>query len=294
MLSTASVANAVRRGFLTFTDLFNRPNANTLGDPWRALGSAQFDVVSNAASSSAAPSLYPMAVVDTRNTAVSLSASVSNGAGVAFWVTDSSNWWAVTSQQTSTTTSFTFSCNCTTNYFSCNCRYVTYGCDCYLSPEFICVAYASCCYRVCPPGVTNTDACDEYCDECCSQYVTTYIQVCRSLCGNDVCDTCSSESCQTCTGSTTTVTNFIRVLRSVATTVTTVASAQASAAIAAVRAVVSGNTVTATAFSNTAKTQSVASTTATVDSPTKRAGIIVTPSGSGQGSTVDDFMLEQV
>jgi hypothetical protein len=294
MLSTAAVANAVRRGFLTFTDVFNRSNANTLGDPWRTLGSAQFDVVSNAASSSAAPSSYPMAVVDTRNTAVSLSASVSNGAGVAFWVTDSSNWWAVTSQQTSATTSFTFSCNCSTNYFSCNCRYVTYACDCYLSPEYTCVAYSSCCYLVCPPGVNNSDACTEYCDQCCSQYVTTYYQVCRSWCSDYVCDTCSSESCQTCTGSTTTVTNFLRVLRSLAATVTTVASAQASAAIAAVRAVVSGNSVTATAFSNTAKTQSVASTTATVDSPAKRAGIIVTPSGSGQGNTVDDFMLEQV
>jgi hypothetical protein len=298
VLTTAAIANAVRRGLLSFTDLFNRANSPSLGSPWRVLGSGQFGIASNRATSTTAAASYPIAVIDTRNVNMSVSASVTPGTGVAFWVTDSGNWWSVASYQESVTSTFTFSCNCSTFYFSCNCRYVVSGCDCYQSPEFTCVAYGSCCTLNCPPGYGsqffNSDACGEYCESCCTQYSMYYVTVCRQVCGSEVCDTCSGQSCATCTGTTTTVTNFLRILRSLAATVTVAATAQASAAIAAVKAVVSGSSVSATAYSDTAKTQSVATATASLDQPAKRAGILITPSSSGQGNSVDDFVLEQV
>lgn len=298
MLTTAAIANAVRRGLLSFTDLFNRTNSSSLGSPWRVLGSGQFGITSNKATSATAAASYPIAVIDTRNVNMGVSASVTPGTGVAFWVTDSGNWWAVTSYQETVESTYTYSCDCSTYYFSCNCRYVSEPCNCYYSPGYTCIAYGSCCSSSCPPGYGtsffNSDACTETCSQCCTAYSTYYYQVCTQFCGRDVCDTCSGESCSTCTGTTTTVTNFLRILRSLAATVTVAATAQASAAIAAVKAVVSGSSVSATAYSDTAKTQSVATATASIDQPAKRAGILVTPSSSGQGNSVDDFVLEQV
>jgi len=94
-------------------DDFNRTNASSLGTTsnkiasWTAT-SGSWAIASNAATTSTAASSYPLATLDAVSEAsdVDVRVDIPTGAGpgVAFWVTDSSNWWAATTAATSVST----------------------------------------------------------------------------------------------------------------------------------------------------------------------------------------------
>jgi hypothetical protein len=103
----------------------------------------------------------------------------------------------------------------------------------------------------------------------------------------------STNSTYVTTGVTTgsTVRYLLNIYQSVAGTVTTVASTTLSSILSSLKVVISGTSVTATAFSDNAQTSSVGVATKTLGStPTAtKAGIILTASDQNQGYTVGYF-----
>lgn len=94
-------------------DTFDRTNASSLGTTsnqvatWTAT-SGSWAIASNKATSATSASSYPLATVEAvsgvANVDVRVDIPTGAGPGVAFWVTDSSNWWAAVTSSTSTTT----------------------------------------------------------------------------------------------------------------------------------------------------------------------------------------------
>jgi hypothetical protein len=103
----------------------------------------------------------------------------------------------------------------------------------------------------------------------------------------------STNSTYVTTGVTTgsTVRYLLNIYQSVAGTVTTVASTTLSSILSSLKVVISGTSVTATAFSDNAQTTSVGTASKTLGStPTAtKAGIILTASAQNQGYTVGYF-----
>jgi hypothetical protein len=115
------------------TDTFDRANANSLGTvsngvtSWTAL-SGSWAIASNQATSSTSPSSYPVATVTSplSSTDYELKIDVPAGAGpgVALWVTDASNWYAVTTNLV------------TTNNYSCPSGGTVSGTDCVITSTY--------------------------------------------------------------------------------------------------------------------------------------------------------------
>ena len=90
------------RSVTPFTDTFNRTNsANIATDlyEWEEL-SGDWQINGNSAYTPTAPASYPIAVVDTKkfnNTTTVTNNEDKHGFGVAFWVKDVNNWWALVS-----------------------------------------------------------------------------------------------------------------------------------------------------------------------------------------------------
>jgi hypothetical protein len=93
-------------------DDFTRTDASSLGTTsnlvasWTAT-SGSWAISSNKATTSTSASSYPLATLDAVSELTDVDARVDvptgAGPGVAFWVTDSSNWWAAVTSATSTT-----------------------------------------------------------------------------------------------------------------------------------------------------------------------------------------------
>ena len=116
-------------------DNFNRSNASSLGttsnqvDTWAAT-TGSWAIASNRATTSTAVASYPLATIEavagSPDVDVRVDIPTGAGPGVAFWVTDTNNWWAAVTSATSTTTyscpnGGTLSgttCNTTTTTFS--------------------------------------------------------------------------------------------------------------------------------------------------------------------------------
>ena len=103
----------------------------------------------------------------------------------------------------------------------------------------------------------------------------------------------STNSTYTTTGTTTgsTVRYLLNIYQSVSGTVTTVASTTLSSILSSLKVIVSGTSVTATAFSDNAQTTSIGTASTTLGStPTAtKAGIILTASAQNQGYTLGYF-----
>ena len=104
------------RWVASFSDTFNRTDAasiNTSNLEWQEI-IGDWQISSNTAYSPTAAASYPLAAINTfkENTSViSYNGSAGAGFGVAFWVVDSNNWWAVVSDTTTSTSSGTvYSC----------------------------------------------------------------------------------------------------------------------------------------------------------------------------------------
>jgi hypothetical protein len=120
------IASAIRKLVL---DTFTRTTAGSLGTttsgaPWTAIRGTWFSNGS-AAQSDGTASDYPIATVS-MGPNVKLSATVSQGTGLAFWVTDSGSWWASTAYATQDSTCTNGNCSgsesysCTTYPSNCN------------------------------------------------------------------------------------------------------------------------------------------------------------------------------
>ena len=135
-VSMGRIAASVRK---IFSDNLQRTSTgmgtSSDGSLWTAVKSS-FNVSNGTASPSGSASDYPIAIQDMPyENANVLVKSPSNGAGIAFWVTDSGNWWAVATEQTST------SCNCS-NYSYCSATGCTgYGCTSYGCTSESCSGY---------------------------------------------------------------------------------------------------------------------------------------------------------
>jgi hypothetical protein len=298
------------------TDLFTRTTAGSLGTAnsgqswvstrgvWYANGSA--------AQSDDAASTYPISTIHLSKTDVTVSATISEGCGVVIWESSANSWYSVSSINAQSS----YSCNCQTCYNSCaNCAEPPVGCgsttnNCvYNGASTIvsrrcsasdvsagkpgCSSTGNCvsasvgsgvaCGWSCPAGSSDGGATGCGSTASCYRSVTT----CNS-CVNSSCSTYSC-NCQTCTSTS----YAMRLLRSVSGTISQVVSDVAlSANAAALRVVASGTSITATAYSDTGFSTAVGTTTVT-PSPTPvtgtGVGIIKSPAGISQGSTVDNF-----
>lgn len=276
------IASAIRK--LVF-DTFTRTTSGGLGSttsgaPWTAIRGTWF-ANGSAAQSDGAASDYPIATVDLGND-VNASASVSPGCGIAFWVSDSGSWWASTAATTG------YDCNCQTCYNSCycascatcsSCGYVQGSCavySCSAAGYSNTVRSGTDCYNRTTGAYQGPAACTSYNQV----YQCTYY----SCAGTYACNPYSC-NCSTCYSYQLRLINSVGGVVSTATTDVALTSAAAALTLA-----VSGDNITATAYSDTAKTTVLGTLTYTATSPTKgtRVGVIKSPAGN-QGSTVDDF-----
>jgi len=101
------VSGEWKKWFLAvFQDTFQRTtSATSLGSPdgintWNNIRGA-WGIIDNKATANSAASTYPIATIDFGATDVTiLQDNVTNGVGATFWVTDSNNWWATTTNAT--------------------------------------------------------------------------------------------------------------------------------------------------------------------------------------------------
>lgn len=288
------------RGLVAFiasiTDNFNRTTSGSLGtatsgQTWSATRGT-WSANGTQATSTDTASTYPLASIPFKQD-VTVSGSVVEGTGVAFWVTDANNWYATVAYRTQSS----YSCNCSTCFPSCpncpacgcqtynSCADASCGCNYTCSSGYYCSAN-NLCYDVgpCSGSVVTGATCSSY-------------KVCQaSGCGCAICNTCSTSNCgagSSCNCQTCTTNNYyMRMLKSVAGTVSTVISDYAVASLpAAIKVVTSGSTITEYAYSNTTMTTSLGNTSTTPASPTigTGVGIIKAPAAVSQGTTVDDF-----
>jgi hypothetical protein len=101
----STIASAVRN---VFTDNFNRSDAGDLGyatdgSKWEALRGV-FTIFGNKAKATSAASTYPIASITMPDSPLDQDVVITlkgtdRGTGAALWITDSNNWWAVTTGQ---------------------------------------------------------------------------------------------------------------------------------------------------------------------------------------------------
>lgn len=254
----------------TLTDLFNRTTSGSLGTAsggfsWTALRGTWY-ANGNAAQSDDAGSSYSIASAPLAQN-VTVSAGVTNGTGLAFWVTDSNSWWASTSYASSTPGSpYTYACG-------------SYSC-------FVFSASATCNGHPTSSG---------------GNYNTSYISSCAQLqssqfagCTGFTCSGSTSTCTNYCSGTTATTYNYyLRLTNSVAGSITTsvVSDVGTSTPPAGIVVTTSGNTITSAAYSDAAYTTLLNSITTTPSSPVKGTGvgIIKGIADYSQGSTVSNF-----
>jgi len=304
----SSIAKAI-------SDLFNRTTSGSLGSAdtgqtWQATRGVWSANGTQAVSTDTA-STYPLASLPLAANAT-VSATVSEGTGVAYWVSDNNNWYATVAYHTQST----YSCGCGT---CCNsCANSSCGCATYAScvnSNCTCASYATCTYQsggTCSSGYYCGGTCwsspgctGSVVGSATPVYTTgqnsacgcgTYNSCVDSSCGCATynscasCANCGSYSCgcSTCTSDA----YAMRTLKSVAGTVSTVISDFALTALpVAIKVVTSGTTINEYAYSDSNMATLLNSTTASPTSPTlgTNVGIIKTPAAVTQGTTVDNF-----
>jgi len=271
--------------FKTFIDNFNRSTSGSLGTPsgggvWIAT-SGTWTADGAKATSATAASSYPVASAELYTNAPTIDLDTDGaGAGVAFWVSDSNNWFGVVPWRDTNTVYTQLS---QTNYSS--------QCNAYGS---VCNAYQQ---KVNCTSYTYTTINARY---------AVYGKECQSFAGNNQCTT-YSQTCNTYTQTSSTSysqqtsysagTRYLRLLKKVSGTVSTVADQAVNAAVASIKVIVnSGGTITARAYSSAGQVSQTGSDLVnTPASPTKatKHGILLAPSGSDtQQTKVDNLSMK--
>lgn len=298
-----AVASSIRDKFI---DTFNRTDTTgnlgtaTDGSLWKALRGT-WKVTSNKAQSTDAASGYPAVsvVMPNKATSIKIQGPVS-GSGALIWVTDANNWWAVDLYQSTYSTP-----NYTTNYNGTFCDYgytnnAYYACNAYVTNYCFATNYAGpYCGAWNSNNIRNAAYCRYY------YYNSyTYQYACGSSCSSSyyappsfVCQSSSPKYTVTQTGTSYFYPQFLRVLQSVGNVVSQIASLQVSdnATIAGLKALISGTTITASAYSDANMTTQVGSNlvyNATGAAVTTEYGLVLTPAAYNQGNAVDDIVIE--
>jgi hypothetical protein len=268
-------------------------------------------ISSSKLTTSTAASSYPIMLVDALVPDVKIELKdIGQGVGAAIWVTDSGNWWAAASQQT------TESCNCTTSSYACNCQSCSgsycssYTCGCgngnytaasgggcehldcqtsygnYCSSRFAngnCSGYTQISWQDCfcafyyPYNPGNYTAESYGC--CCG---ATYYYSCN-------CQTCQSTSCETC------YPQYMRIIQSAANTVSEILKWQVSGIVRSVRVLTSNKNITVKSYSDTSLQTEINSQEYAAPSAqeTTRFGVVVSPSSYNQSGTVSEINIER-
>lgn len=276
--ASARAYGMMQAGKRLLIDNFNRTTSGSLGGFWSNLRGTWFANGSQAQSNDAA-SNYPIASAALAGNDVVVSASVGGGGGVGFWISDANNWWSAAYTNTSTS----YQCNCQTcPQYCCN------TCQVQSCPS--CGSYYSCssgyvCQttKCCVGGGSVIGNATLTCNFC---NVTDCAQCGQYQCGSYSCN------CQTCTD----IYHYLRLSRSVSGTVTTsvVSDVTLAQAAAAVQVTTLNNAITAVAYSDTGRTNTIGTISTTQSGATKapNVGIIKVPSSYTQSSTIDDFRAE--
>lgn len=286
-----------------FSDNFNRTSASNLGTSssgglWEAIRGT-WTANGSVATTATAASSYPISVHDMGSKNVVINLDVTQGSGAAFWVTDTQNWWGAFPWQDTVTTwsseCASFSSSCTSFTSSC-----TGGSSCTSSS---CSAWTSSCSSSSCSSWVPTYVGPGYTSECVTWSCSGWTSSCSSFsctawtCGSWS-STCNSftSSCSswTSTSSSSPGTRYLRVIRSLTNTVTTIVEGTVSAAIASIRVRLSGDTITASAFSSAGQvSQTGGDVVNTPTSPLKanKHGIILAPGGYSQGTTADNITM---
>lgn len=248
-----------------FTDNFNRTTSGSLGTSssggiWESIRGTWFANGSQAQTNDSAGN-YPIAVYDmgTNAPTVDLDVSTSNGTGVAFWVSDSSNWYGVYPFQDTT---ITYSSFCSA--YGSTCSAYTY--------TQVCVAYTLVYIR----GRARA-ACTAYSSsKSCSAYTT----VCTAY----------GQSSSANPGQ-----RYLRLTRSVGGSISTLVDQAVSAAVASIKVIVNAaGQITARAYSSPGQiSQTGSDLVNTPSSPIKgtKHGLILGPGGYTTGNTSDNITI---
>lgn len=298
-----AVASSIRDKFI---DTFNRTDTTsdlgvaTDGSLWKALRGT-WKVTTNKAQSTDAANTYPAVsvVMPNKATSIKIQGPVS-GSGALIWVTDANNWWAVDLYQSTYSNA-----NYSTNYNGTFCDYgynnnAYYSCNASQTNYCFATNYAGpYCGAWNSNNIRNAAYCRYY------YYNSyTYQYACGSSCTSSYyvapsfyCQSSSPKYYTYQSGTSYFYPQFLRVLQSVGNTVSQIASLQVSdnATIAGLKALISGTTITASAYSDANMTSQVGSNlvyNATGAAVTTEYGLVLTPSAYNQGNAVDDIVIE--
>ena len=249
-----------------------------IGNVWTNL-SGVWTTNSNAlATTATAASSYPLATTPFKVQSTMQATTVSQGAGIAFWVTSAGNWWAVVETNTSGSVISGYYCSSATCTSS-TCTSYTCVCNGFVS---------SCTGGYVPASKYSSGGCAGY----------------SSVCGGTS-SVCAGTSCTgySCTGYSPSYATMyywaVNFLQSVSSVVSTIAanllqqssSSSTSNLINSLQVVTTpgtSNNVVITAFSDTSNVTSLGSVTVSGTSPagSVSAGIILSPTTFNQGSTI--------
>jgi hypothetical protein len=178
LLNSISGSAAEGYGFVIdyhrlFSDTFNRSNSvsglgvSSNGEAWISVAGNWYTNGSNQAQSSYTS--YPLSIVYAGSTKQKVGATVSDGTGVAAWVTlDGNNWVAATVYSTvSIYVCGSYSCNCVgtgcTTTYTCNPVTTNYSCNCYWQlSNYICQT----CQTTTDTGCPSTTCTGQSCSTC--------------------------------------------------------------------------------------------------------------------------------
>lgn len=249
-----------------------------IGNVWTNL-SGVWTANSNAlATTATAASSYPLATTPFKVQSTMQAKTVSQGAGIAFWVTSAGDWWAAVETNTSGSVLSGYYCS-SAACSSASCNGYTSSCTGYTS---------SCTGGYIAPSKYSSGGCAGYSSSC-----GGYTSSCSGY-------TCTGYSCTGYSPSYSTVyywaVNFLQSVSSVVSTIAANLLQQNSASstvnlINSLQVVTSpgtSNNVVITAFSDATNITSLGSVTVSGTSPSGAvsAGIILSPTTFNQGSTI--------
>jgi len=285
------------------SDAFNRANSGSLGttdtgQTWTNLRSTAWAIVSNKASNGGTPSNYPVASVAVGIADATTAVDVSQGCGPVGWITDANNWWASFHYTTSSV-----ACGggatgwSTSNPGSCACGSLqsqSVG-DCNGAATGNIFSSPQTCACGTPTSSTTNECQGGYSAGTCAGAGGTWngSQCCFDV-GHYGCSaTASSHNEYRCSDSSTgtTTAHKLRLVSMVSGSIATTDDVSLASAPVAIALNTSGDTITASAYSDSGRTSLLGTNTKTPSGPSKgtSVGIVMAPGGTAQGTTVDSF-----
>jgi hypothetical protein len=265
----------------TITDTFTRTTSGSLGTSdsgtlWNALRGV-WSANGSQATSADTESTYPIASA-TFAADATLSADVSGGTGLAFWITDANNWWAAYPNYTTSTGSST----CTGGTVYCYSAGCTPGGSCGTISQS--VSYS------CPSGYYGPNF-DIFGNPICNDNLNPFNTIPAT--------TSYTRSSASLVAGATTYDTYVSIISSVSGTVNLQSTALFSSGsgslnpVGSLRVIISGNQITTRAYNGTGLTSQMGSDNIiVVSSPAITAtsvGIIKAPCTYLQGNTIDNF-----